>query len=566
MAWDCIQDGGLGIGPSQLWAKNAVKEIAPSLYAHAASHNQINDSDQFLKFEQSRIFRAIDDYIDKHITDEIAHKLVVDEAKRRNDREDKQKRQEARNKVIIPYITDTSFRTRVSQELKNHQNGALKKKLEDIVRQNITKKHDFNLISNAVNSVLDGDPEYRDLFDKIENLATSPNLDATRADNMVEFVGKQIAEKLDSKTITGGSGGQGTVAGGSATQSGGSSGGTQNDGMSQEETLKKQVLDMYLATSQSQINLLSSRFPNKDPEKIKSIYMKMVNDTVSDIVNTISENIKNGTITDMDSYQRVLNNYIDKHKATFDNELNNKIQQLPDINNGGSSGQGTVTGGSGNATQSGGQGTGGSGNATQSGGSGGQGTVTGGSTNDTDKIKDMYDKLQYKGMSWPREKLAKILKWAHKKAYEYNKKIHEKGDKAAWYQKALQFLTRIIEFCTRKLHNFVSNKDNQITWEYDKKNDEKDKKPTNESFKWNTNRIIFCEDKLTSKERTDFGLPRERKYPMPDKAHVLAAIRMFNHVDPYSEKELATNIKKKMKQYGISPDQVGEKNRLKKYL
>lgn len=80
------------------------------------------------------------------------------------------------------------------------------------------------------------------------------------------------------------------------------------------------------------------------------------------------------------------------------------------------------------------------------------------------------------------------------------------------------------------------------------------------------NRIVFLEDKLSAKERTDFGLPRERKYPMPDKAHVLAAIRMFNHVDPYSEKELATNIKKKMKQYGISPDQVGEKNRLKKYL
>jgi hypothetical protein len=47
---------------------------------------------------------------------------------------------------------------------------------------------------------------------------------------------------------------------------------------------------------------------------------------------------------------------------------------------------------------------------------------------------------------------------------------------------------------------------------------------------------------------------------------VLAAIRMFNHVDSAHEAELARNIKKKMKEYGISPDQVGENNRLKKYL
>lgn len=80
----------------------------------------------------------------------------------------------------------------------------------------------------------------------------------------------------------------------------------------------------------------------------------------------------------------------------------------------------------------------------------------------------------------------------------------------------------------------------------------------------NTN--VFTEDKLTTKERTDFGLPELKKYPMPDKAHVLAAIRMFNHVDQEYERELATNIKKKMRYYGITPDRVGEGNRLKKYL
>lgn len=79
------------------------------------------------------------------------------------------------------------------------------------------------------------------------------------------------------------------------------------------------------------------------------------------------------------------------------------------------------------------------------------------------------------------------------------------------------------------------------------------------------------EEKLTAAERKevddgDFGIPSQRRYPMPDKAHVLAAIRLFNKVDPEHEEELARNIKKKMKLYGISPDTVGPKNRLRKYL
>lgn len=76
----------------------------------------------------------------------------------------------------------------------------------------------------------------------------------------------------------------------------------------------------------------------------------------------------------------------------------------------------------------------------------------------------------------------------------------------------------------------------------------------------------LSEAKLKVNERTDFGLPKLKKYPMPDKAHVLAAIRMFNHVEPQYEKELARNIIKKMKEYGISPNRVGETNRLRKYL
>ena len=76
---------------------------------------------------------------------------------------------------------------------------------------------------------------------------------------------------------------------------------------------------------------------------------------------------------------------------------------------------------------------------------------------------------------------------------------------------------------------------------------------------------VILEDKLKASERTDFGLPAKKKYPMPDKSHVLAAIRMFNHVDKADEKELASNIKKKIKQYGITDIKVGENNRFYKY-
>lgn len=63
-----------------------------------------------------------------------------------------------------------------------------------------------------------------------------------------------------------------------------------------------------------------------------------------------------------------------------------------------------------------------------------------------------------------------------------------------------------------------------------------------------------------------YGLPELKKYPMPDEKHVLSTIRFFNYVSMENEKELAKNIKKQMKKYGIKPDRVGDKNRLKKYL
>lgn len=64
---------------------------------------------------------------------------------------------------------------------------------------------------------------------------------------------------------------------------------------------------------------------------------------------------------------------------------------------------------------------------------------------------------------------------------------------------------------------------------------------------------------------SDFGIPQQRKYPMPDKRHVFSAIKFFNYVDPEYEKELAENIKRKAKEYGITLS-VGKTNKLKKYL
>ena len=64
---------------------------------------------------------------------------------------------------------------------------------------------------------------------------------------------------------------------------------------------------------------------------------------------------------------------------------------------------------------------------------------------------------------------------------------------------------------------------------------------------------------------SDFGIPSKKKYPMPDAAHVKAAIRMFNHCDPEDEAELAKNIKSKMKKFDVTAE-IGEKNRLSKYI
>lgn len=79
------------------------------------------------------------------------------------------------------------------------------------------------------------------------------------------------------------------------------------------------------------------------------------------------------------------------------------------------------------------------------------------------------------------------------------------------------------------------------------------------------------EKAMSSKERNDlkddeFGIPELRKYPIHDKKHVNQAIKMFNHVEPKYEEELADNLLDAMERFHISIDTVGEKNRLRKYI
>ena len=62
-----------------------------------------------------------------------------------------------------------------------------------------------------------------------------------------------------------------------------------------------------------------------------------------------------------------------------------------------------------------------------------------------------------------------------------------------------------------------------------------------------------------------YGLPEKKKYPMPDRDHVMSAIKFFNYVSSSDEKELAKNILKRIKEYGIEDINVGDKNRFRKY-
>ena len=81
---------------------------------------------------------------------------------------------------------------------------------------------------------------------------------------------------------------------------------------------------------------------------------------------------------------------------------------------------------------------------------------------------------------------------------------------------------------------------------------------------------IYHAVRLGQLDKTDlkYGVPEQKKFPMPDADHVRSAIKFFNYVEPRYEKELAKAILARMKEYGLSFDDftVGEENRFSKYV
>lgn len=61
---------------------------------------------------------------------------------------------------------------------------------------------------------------------------------------------------------------------------------------------------------------------------------------------------------------------------------------------------------------------------------------------------------------------------------------------------------------------------------------------------------LMCE-KLSPEERINFGLPDQKKFPMPDPQHVRTAISYFKKAKDSDRLELAKNIIKYIKHFGM---------------
>lgn len=58
--------------------------------------------------------------------------------------------------------------------------------------------------------------------------------------------------------------------------------------------------------------------------------------------------------------------------------------------------------------------------------------------------------------------------------------------------------------------------------------------------------VILTENSLSSKERNKmsqdiFGLPKQRKYPLNDRKHIIKAVQFFKYCPEEDKKELAIN-------------------------
>ena len=65
-----------------------------------------------------------------------------------------------------------------------------------------------------------------------------------------------------------------------------------------------------------------------------------------------------------------------------------------------------------------------------------------------------------------------------------------------------------------------------------------------------------------------YGVPQQKKFPLPDADHIRSAIKFFNYVEPKYEAQLAKAIIARAKTYGVdlSEMNIGDENRFKKYL
>lgn len=82
-------------------------------------------------------------------------------------------------------------------------------------------------------------------------------------------------------------------------------------------------------------------------------------------------------------------------------------------------------------------------------------------------------------------------------------------------------------------------------------------------------KLEHSDTKKNEDEEKQYGVPEQKKFPLPDADHVKSAIRFFNYVDPKYEKELAEAILEKMEEYGVVEGEditVGEDNRFRKYV
>lgn len=73
---------------------------------------------------------------------------------------------------------------------------------------------------------------------------------------------------------------------------------------------------------------------------------------------------------------------------------------------------------------------------------------------------------------------------------------------------------------------------------------------------------------MDSNDFNKYGIPSQKKFPMPDADHVRSAIKFFNYASPQYEKILARAILQRAKEYGVDllEMSIGDENRFKKYL